>query len=185
MPRLEISSFLISVQFKMVSMRSGKKSHIIGMRSTPFPKRCLWNSFNVRLTDDCLFSSFQGRSLESFLFPRLFPPGEQLCDVFGFVPAGMYMFRTSQRFRFCETQANCDGCFAFFPQVYLLASFACGAFQPCCPPTTRNKHNTTECSRLYNQHKLSRCSPSLPLLPKPLWNTGPLAKSCLWMKRIL
>ena len=53
-------SAVISVQFKMVSMRS-KKAH---MRSTPslrnFPH--LSNGSNVRLTDDGPLSSFQGRS---------------------------------------------------------------------------------------------------------------------------
>ena len=59
-------------------------------------------------------------------------------------------------------------------------------FQPYRPPTTRAKHNTPECSPLYNQHQLSCCSPSLSLVEdKAMKRYGLLANSNLWMKSIL
>ena len=45
---------------------------------------CLWNRFNVRLTDDGFISSFRGRSSSA----SSFSPGDRWCDVFGLVPTG-------------------------------------------------------------------------------------------------
>ena len=75
-----------SVQFTMVlyAWQSPCAFHSLCKR---FPQHCLWNSSNVCLLDDSLFSSFQ-QIVECLLFPRLSPPGNQCCDVLGFVPTG-------------------------------------------------------------------------------------------------
>ena len=66
------------------------------MRFTPFLRRfpdvafdSVLNSSGVPVIDDGPRSLVLLRKVvESFLFPRLSPAGDRLCDVLGFVPAG-------------------------------------------------------------------------------------------------
>ena len=81
-----------SVQFKVVCMRSEKP-----ICTQP------------RLIDDDPLSSFQGRSFNASLFPRLSPPSVRWCDVLGFVPAGNVSSSSTRKiFR----DPSHDGCFA-------------------------------------------------------------------------
>ena len=94
-----------SVQFKMVSMRSEKPT----CASTGFSEvsqRCLWHSSKVRLIDDGLFSSFQGRS------SSLSPSGGRWCDVLTALCLQV-MFQAPQQFRSSATQITGDGCFLY------------------------------------------------------------------------
>ena len=67
---------------------AGKIPYALQPDSQTFTRRGLWDSSNVRLTDDAPFSSFQGWPSRASAFYRLVPPADGWCSGFGFVPAG-------------------------------------------------------------------------------------------------
>ena len=75
-------------------------------RSTPslrsFPKRCLSNGSNVRLTDDGPLSSFQGRSSSASSLHASSPPGDRWCL--------RVVSQASQHFK--SSGEASEGCFA-------------------------------------------------------------------------
>ena len=91
-------------KFKMVSMRS-EDPIIIALNpgSQMFPQRCLWNSSNVRLTDDGPLSSFQGRSSSASSFHASLIDGVMFLAL-----CSQVMSQAPQHFRSSETQATCD-----------------------------------------------------------------------------
>ena len=90
-----------SVQFSSRWYLCARKSpYAIHPVSHKHAQHCLWNGSNVRLIDDSPLSSFQGRSSNAFLFPRLSPPGDRWCHALGFVHASrVWSCSTLQIFR--------------------------------------------------------------------------------------
>ena len=78
-----------SVQFKMVSMRSVKPIQLCAPpRLSEVPPTLPLKQFQC--SSDWRWSSLvlSRKVVSRFLFPRLSPPGDQWCDVLGFMPAG-------------------------------------------------------------------------------------------------
>ena len=99
-------------QFLFSSVQDGiyvlGKAHALHPVSQTFSQHCLWSSFNVRLTDDGPFSSFQGRSSSASSFhASLF---QMIGGVMSLALAGsLFLLNT---FRSSETQSSCGSCFS-------------------------------------------------------------------------
>ena len=79
---------VLTAQLNMLSGQSGKPTWALCHLRSFALKHCLWNSSNMRLIEDDLFSSFQARSSSTSSFQmNLSPQGIQCCDTLGFVPA--------------------------------------------------------------------------------------------------
>jgi len=106
---------LYSVQFSsrlyLCAWKSPYAPHPV---SQTFPHYCLWNSSNVRLTDDWTLSDwtrpFKGARRAFPLLLRLSTPGDLWCDVLSFV-CSQKVSQVPQHFRSSETQTTGDGCF--------------------------------------------------------------------------
>ena len=85
------------------------------MRSTPslrsFPNVALWNSSNVRPTNDGPFSSFK-KEFSSSASPFHACLRQALDGVMFLALCPQVVSQAPQHFRSSETQATCDGCFA-------------------------------------------------------------------------
>ena len=88
-----------------------KSPHALHLVSQKFSQRCPWNSSNVHQTDDGPHSSFQGRSSPSASFFHAFLV-QAICGVMSLALCPQVVFQATQYFRFSETQATCEGCFA-------------------------------------------------------------------------
>ena len=84
-------------------LRVRKSPYALHRVSKTLPQRCPRNSSNVHPMARCRLSR---KIAKRFFFLRLPSPDSRGCDVTGLVPAA------SQHFRFSETRATCDGCFA-------------------------------------------------------------------------
>ena len=90
---------------------SGRPIYALHPVSQEFPHYCLWNSSNVGLIDGVPFSSSQGRSLSaSSFYPSLLQAIYRAVMFLSFCP--QVVSQDPQHFRYSETQAACDGCFA-------------------------------------------------------------------------
>ena len=78
------------VQFKMVAMCSEKHNVLHPVSQTSFPNVAFGTVLTpvgrTPLIDDGPFSSFQRRSSSASSFHASLSPGDQWCDVLGFVP---------------------------------------------------------------------------------------------------
>ena len=108
-----------SVQFMMLSMRSEKP---IGVPSIPSLRSFPYFAFErLQCSSDRRWPSLvlSKKIVQRFRFQRLSPPGNQWCDVLGFVPAGSILsFSTIQIFREASQLSG-----LLCPPVYLLGRF--------------------------------------------------------------
>ena len=127
MPRWNFSTFFCSfsnaaqsvdsslpsatAQLKVVSMRSENPYALHPSLNTP--KRCLLNSFNVRLTDDGPLSRFQRRSSSASSFHAYLL--QMIGGVMFLALCQQVVSQAPQHFRSSETQASCNGCFVRQP----------------------------------------------------------------------
>ena len=101
---------LYSVQFTMVSLRLEKPICALSRLSDACPTLPLRRSSNVRLTDDGLVSSFEGRSSSASSFRASLL--RAIDGVMSLASCSQVVSQASQHFRSSEKQATCDGCFA-------------------------------------------------------------------------
>ena len=100
-----------SVQFSSRWYLCARKSpYALHPVSQKFSQSCLWNSSNVRLTDDGPLSSFQGRSSSASSFHASLLQASS--GVMSLALCSQVVSQASQHFRSSEKQAISEGCFA-------------------------------------------------------------------------
>ena len=111
---------LSSVQFSPRWYLCARKSpYALHPVSQKFPQRCLWNSSNVRLTDDGPFSSFQGRSSSASSFNASLI--QAINGVMFLALCPQVVSQASQNFGLSEKQTT--SLLAKRPPVYLIGRF--------------------------------------------------------------
>ena len=117
--------------------------------SQKFPQRCLWNGSNVRLTDDGLLSSFQGRSSSASSFHASLL--QEIDGVMSLALCPQVVSQASQHFRSSRSKAPVRVALPCL-FVYLLGHFPSlrhvqgstptGVFEGGCQPSTHSNLDT-------------------------------------------